>query len=130
MHNLPGVGSRIQTSNVGYPTPHNRPATDIPYLAPRNELEAQLVQLWETYLSTAPIGVNDSLFSLGADSLLIIRFNAQIRARYSVELSIRNVYEMPSIAKLAEFISAANNLQQHARDIDITAALEMEEGEI
>lgn len=131
LHKTPGVDSRVQTNSSGSSTAHKRPVTDTPYLAPRNEVEAQLVQLWESYLSTVPIGVNDNIFSLGADSLLAIRFNAQIRSRYSLELSIRNIYEMPTIAMLADFIATANNLQQqHGKDTEINSALEMEEGEI
>lgn len=131
LHTIPAADSRVQTSSPMHSTPHNRPVSDIPYLAPRNDVEAELVQLWETYLSTAPIGVNDNIFSLGADSLLAIRFNAQIRSRYSLELNIRNIYEMPTIAMLADFIATANNLQQqHGKGTDINSALEMEEGEI
>jgi hypothetical protein len=43
------------------------------YLAPTNEIELKLVQIWESVFGTSPIGVNDNFFALGGKSLMAVK---------------------------------------------------------
>ena len=54
------------TSSPPPPAPRALPTA---YVAPRNELEAQLAQLWESVLAVVPIGMDDDFFDLGGESL-------------------------------------------------------------
>jgi len=50
------------------------------------------------------IGVNDDFFDLGGQSLMAIRTVARIRDTFSVDISLRNVFEQPTLGGLAELI--------------------------
>jgi amino acid adenylation domain-containing protein len=81
------------------------------YLAPRDELEAELVRLWEEILNSKAIGVRDNFFMLGGHSLLAVRCFARIEQRLSVVLPMATLFERPTIEYLAERIRAERALQ-------------------
>ncbi|GLQ87765.1 non-ribosomal peptide synthase/polyketide synthase [Dyella flagellata] len=68
---------------------------------PRNPRETWLCQLYAQVLGVKRIGIDDSFFALGGNSLLAIRLIGQIRARLKIELSIRTLFDAPSVAELA-----------------------------
>jgi hypothetical protein len=53
-----------------------------------------------------PIGVRDNLFALGGHSLTATRFVARVADTYGVSLPVHQVFVGPTIAELAEVISA------------------------
>ncbi len=70
------------------------------YQEPRNQLERQFQRLFEETLGSHPIGVSESFFDRGGDSILIIKLISRAR-REGVALTVRQVYDNPSIAGLA-----------------------------
>ena len=54
----------------------------------------------------APIGVHDNLFALGGHSLTATRFVARVADTYGVNLPVHQVFASPTIAELAEIVSA------------------------
>ncbi|HET8891758.1 MAG TPA: amino acid adenylation domain-containing protein, partial [Candidatus Angelobacter sp.] len=81
-------------------------ASDQEYLAPRNEVEKQLVEIWAQVLHLAPekIGVNDNFFELGGHSLLATQVMAKIRSRLGIDLPLKALFERTRVAQLAELI--------------------------
>jgi hypothetical protein len=74
---------------------------------PRNPVEAALAQIWGDLLaSQEPVGVHDNLFALGGHSLTATRFVARVADAYGVSLPVHHVFTGPTIAELAEVISA------------------------
>ena len=73
------------------------------YVAPRNEREAQLVQLWQTVLRREPIGVTDNFFELGGDSIISIQVVSRAR-RLGLQLNPRDLFEHQSIESLARVV--------------------------
>jgi hypothetical protein len=74
---------------------------------PRNPVEAAIAGIWRDLLDTeGPIGVHDNLFALGGHSLTATRFVARIAGTYGVSLPIHQVFAGPTIAELAELVSA------------------------
>jgi len=74
---------------------------------PRNPVEATMAGIWADLLDTTePIGVHDNLFALGSGSLAVVRFAARIADTYGVYLGIYHVVSAPTIAELAEIVSA------------------------
>ncbi len=63
-----------------------RPDLENPYVAPRDALERDLASIWEEVLGVQPVGVRDSFYDLGGDSLLVARLFAQIDARIGGDL--------------------------------------------
>jgi amino acid adenylation domain-containing protein len=68
---------------------------------PRSAAEATLCSLFAEVLGLERVGVNDSFFDLGGDSLLAIRLIARVRAALSADLPIRVLFRSPTPAALA-----------------------------
>jgi len=83
---------------------HPRPELADPYVAPRDETERAVVQIWQTLLGIEPIGVHDNLFDLGGDSLLAVQIASRVRETLHVEVAMRSVFESPTVAGLVEGI--------------------------
>ena len=74
---------------------------------PRNEVEAALAGIWSDLLATEePVGVHDNLFAAGGHSLTATRFAARVGDAYGVSLPVHQVFASPTIAELAEVVSA------------------------
>ncbi|AKJ04230.1 non-ribosomal peptide synthase protein (TIGR01720 family)/amino acid adenylation domain-containing protein/natural product biosynthesis luciferase-like monooxygenase protein [Archangium gephyra] len=70
------------------------------YVAPRNELETQLARIWCEVLGVERVGVDDNFFELGGDSILSIQIVTRA-GRAGIELSPRQVFQNPTVARLA-----------------------------
>jgi acyl carrier protein len=73
---------------------------------PMSATETQLRELWQTVLGTPRVGRNESFFDLGGDSLLAIRLLGRIRERWSVEFSMTELFDAPTVAGAAAHIDA------------------------
>lgn len=69
--------------------------------APRDPLEAELLELWREVLGVEEIGIHDSFFDLGGDSLSAARMLLQLRARSGRELPLAAIFDATTIAGLA-----------------------------
>ncbi|MDZ7268845.1 MAG: SDR family NAD(P)-dependent oxidoreductase [candidate division KSB1 bacterium] len=88
-------------------TRHARPNLPTAYVAPANELEQQIVELWEKLLGIAGIGRHDNFFELGGNSLLGTQLASQLRSTFQVELPLRRLFEDPTPAAVAAVIAEA-----------------------
>lgn len=73
---------------------------------PRDRWEKELVELWEHTLDVRPIGIQNSFFELGGDSLQAVQILMQIEERWKRTLPISILVEAKSIEALAEVIRA------------------------
>jgi amino acid adenylation domain-containing protein len=87
------------------PAPEMAP-DDARYVAPRTPTEAVLAGAWAQLLGLERLGVQDDVFQLGAESLVATRVVARIREVFGVELTVRAVFEAPTVARLAERVEA------------------------
>lgn len=83
-----------------------RPALDTPFAAPGSDLERRLADIWATLLELDEVGVNDSFFELGGDSLLFLRMSLAIEAHFQQPLP-PNYVHAPTIAVLARALTGA-----------------------
>jgi amino acid adenylation domain-containing protein len=74
------------------------------YIAPRNPMERQLASIWCEVLGIEDVGIHDNFFALGGHSLLAIQIKTRTFERMQVDLSLRLLFEAPTIAELAEEI--------------------------
>jgi amino acid adenylation domain-containing protein len=81
-----------------------RPKLDEDYLAPRTQTEDLLAGIWAHVLGLERAGVNDNFFEMGGHSLLATQVISQVRQAFQVEIPLRNIFETPTIAGLAESI--------------------------
>ncbi|WP_456320139.1 amino acid adenylation domain-containing protein [Mycolicibacterium sarraceniae] len=71
------------------------------YRAPTTAIEEILAGIYEQVLSVERIGVDDSFFDLGGDSLSAMRLIAAINTGLNAGLSVRTLFEAPTVAQLA-----------------------------
>ncbi|MCU0287192.1 MAG: amino acid adenylation domain-containing protein, partial [Acidobacteria bacterium] len=73
------------------------------YVAPKNDIEIKLVELWVDVLQTS-IGVNDNFFLWGGNSLKAILLLSKIHKNLNVKVPLAEIFKTPTITGLAEFI--------------------------
>jgi acyl carrier protein len=78
-----------------------------PHIEPLNEVERQLAAIWCELLDVKEFGVTDNFFDLGGDSLLAMQVLARIRRAFQVEVSIRSLFDGPSIDALGRAVEEA-----------------------
>jgi len=81
-----------------------RPVRDKASPAPRDDLERQLVQIWEPLLGVQPIGVQDNFFALGGSSLLAGHVLAQMEKTFGSSFPLALLYQAPTIAQLGTLL--------------------------
>ncbi|MDZ8023959.1 MAG: amino acid adenylation domain-containing protein [Nostoc sp. DedQUE11] len=74
------------------------------FVAPQTAMEKQLAAIWMEVLELEKLGINDNFFELGGHSLLATQVISRINKNLDVELPIRRIFELPTIAKLAKSI--------------------------
>ncbi|MDT4998431.1 MAG: hypothetical protein QOK12_536, partial [Mycobacterium sp.] len=78
------------------------------YRAPGNLTEEILAGIYAKVLGVERVGVDDSFFDLGGDSLSTMRLIAAINAALGVDLPVRTVFEAPTVAQLAPRIGESD----------------------
>ncbi|WP_250193353.1 non-ribosomal peptide synthetase [Bacillus velezensis] len=79
------------------------------YTAPRNELEEQLSVIWQEVLGTKQVGIEDSFFELGGDSIKALQVSARL-GRYGWKMTASDLFRHPSIKELAPLIRKAERV--------------------
>src|ERR1043165_1917149 len=87
-----------------------------PYVAARNELEAELSQVWREVLNGHQVGIWDNFFALGGDSIRATQLVTRVSKTFQTTLSLRDVFNSPTVADLAVII-----VQRQAEQADAGA---------
>ncbi len=75
-----------------------------PYEGPRTDLERELVQVWSQVLRVNELSVHDTFFDAGGHSLLATSLIAQLRATLGVAITLRDLFEHPTVAAMAAWL--------------------------
>jgi amino acid adenylation domain-containing protein len=78
-------------------------------IAPRNEVEEKIAQIWQQVLNIPSLGIDDNFFELGGNSLLATQVISRIRKAFGVETSLQNLFQAPTIAQLSQLIAVDNS---------------------
>ncbi|HKX31469.1 MAG TPA: amino acid adenylation domain-containing protein [Blastocatellia bacterium] len=81
-----------------------RQSMEAGFVAPRDSLELQLVQIWEQVLGVQPIGVRDNFFELGGHSLLAASLMARIQEALGRELPLSALFQGGTVEYLAAIL--------------------------
>ncbi|HZF13330.1 MAG TPA: amino acid adenylation domain-containing protein [Thermoanaerobaculia bacterium] len=85
-------------------TLHPRPHLRNPYVPPATDTERALAGMWQALLGLETVGIQDSFFDLGGDSLLGTQVITRVRESFGVDLALPALFELPTPAALAERI--------------------------
>jgi amino acid adenylation domain-containing protein/FkbM family methyltransferase/non-ribosomal peptide synthase protein (TIGR01720 family) len=77
--------------------PDSRPLTDV---------EARLASIWCELLHVDRVGLQDNLFDMGADSLLVMQAHERISRVLDARLTIVDIYRFPTIAEMARHLES------------------------
>jgi len=83
------------------------------YVAPRTELEQQVVLVWQNVLKVARVGIHDDFFKLGGNSILVIQVIARLQEKLNMKLQIADLFHLKTINNILEkhkHSSTANEL--------------------
>ncbi len=78
----------------------SRPPLDIQYVAPRNNFENKMADIWEDVLGLDCVGIQDNFFDLGGDSVLSIQIVTKAN-KSGFRFSVRQFFASPSISELS-----------------------------
>lgn len=97
------ANGKVDKNNL--PEPENvRPELDQLFVAPRNELEALIVSVWQEQMGVDRVGVDDNFLDLGGHSLVAIQILNRLRQAINASISFRDFLQAGTVAGLARII--------------------------
>lgn len=97
------------------PEPNLSIVTESIYVAPRNESESKLVDIWKKVLKAEKVGIEEDFFELGGNSLLVMRMLTHLRNEFKVEISIVEFFTTTNIKDLSLLLSEKENTNSAAQ---------------
>jgi amino acid adenylation domain-containing protein len=89
------------------PAPDREAETAGQYTAPRTRVETLLAGSWAYVLGRERVGIHDNFFELGGNSILATQTVATIQELLPVEISLRTVFDMPTVAQLGALLEGS-----------------------
>ena len=77
------------------------------FVAPRNDTEKTVAEVWSALLNVEGIGADDNFFQLGGHSLLATRVVSRLRSIFGFDIPLHILFENATVAAIAEFIDSA-----------------------
>ncbi len=93
------------------PAPDEGQARQAQYVAPRNDVERDICEVWQEVLRRERVGIEDNFLSLGGDSMLSIRVVSMLKSR-GVFLDVIDIFQHQTISQLAEQVGRARLEQE------------------
>lgn len=85
----------------------SRPSISTDFAKPMSEIEVQIATIWRDVLGIERIGIDDSFFELGGNSLIALRIISRMQKQVSTDVSVLSIFESPTIRGLAQKTIAA-----------------------
>ncbi|MFJ5197135.1 amino acid adenylation domain-containing protein [Streptomyces sp. NPDC088394] len=92
--------------------PAPRQSADTAGRAPRGPVEEVLCGLFAEVLGLPSVTIDDHFFNLGGHSLLATRLISRIRQAFGVQITVRDLFQGPTVAALAEYVEAGGDAVQ------------------
>jgi acyl carrier protein len=72
---------------------------------PLSDVERSVARIWAELLEVPSVGAHDNFFEIGGHSLKAGSLVSRMRAEFGVDLSLRMVFDFPTVAELAALIA-------------------------
>ena len=120
VESLPPTNGKLNRNEL--PNPGNsRPKLTVAYLAPRNDVEKMLSNIWCDVLSLDEVGRDDNFFELGGHSLAASRVISRVIQAFQLELPIKALFDAPTVATMATIV--AQNQTKRASNAELVRLL-------
>lgn len=86
-----------------FPEPKQNPIKKASIL-PRNAREQKIANIWAKVLQKSEVGINENFFDEGGDSLNAIKLISQLRREFGTKISLRTIFESPTIIQLSSLL--------------------------
>jgi natural product biosynthesis luciferase-like monooxygenase protein len=84
--------------------------------APASELEKTIAAIWQDVLGLPQVGTGDNFFDLGGHSLLVVQVQRRLREACGREVSITDMFRLPTIKALAAHLGGAETQPNAVND--------------
>lgn len=74
------------------------------YMAPRNDLERKLTEIWAKVLDVERVGVKDNFFQLGGHSLLALRLISRIKELTGQTIPLATLFKAQTVESMADML--------------------------
>ena len=89
------------------------------YLAPRNEIEQAIADIWSEVLTLNDIGIYDNFFELGGRSLAMMRVYNKLRDLFNLEITAMELFQSPTIEEMAKYPKLLSNFPLQSTSTNI-----------
>jgi acyl carrier protein len=89
------------------------------YQAPQGETEKIIAAVLAQVLGVERIGRDDNFFDLGCNSLLTLQVIARLEAQMEIKLSVRDVFDKPTLAALASWIDTTCRVSDPENELEV-----------
>ncbi len=86
------------------------------FVAPQNDLEKSIAEIWQQVVGTNRVGVNDNFFEIGGTSLKGVQLVALLKKRLNLEISIVNLFENPTISSMVQGFQGGDEVTQKSAE--------------
>ncbi len=99
------LGSPGEQTSPG--APYVRSDLSTVYVAPRNETEQELTEIFQEFFGIDQVGIDDDFFELGGDSLKAMILVARINKNFHVKIPLGEIFRRATIKEMASLIPGA-----------------------
>lgn len=90
-------------------------------VAPRNDIEQQLVAIWQALLGLKQVSIEDNFFHIGGDSILSIQLVSKLR-QVGFSLQVKTIFDFPLLMQLADKLTQECEVTIKAEQGELTGA--------
>ena len=75
-------------------------------VVPRNDLEKEMIAIWEEILSRKNIGIEDNFFDVGGNSLNVVRLRRMLKERLDISINIADLFNHTTITAVSKLVNS------------------------
>ncbi|WP_193343375.1 non-ribosomal peptide synthetase, partial [Pseudoalteromonas luteoviolacea] len=110
------------------PAPEDSAMQEQVYVAPQNDTQTLLCDVWQQVLQVSQVGIKDNFFSIGGDSILSIRIVSLLK-EHGITLGIQDLFTYQTVEALAAHVATLTEQVEHTEELAPFALLTAQERE-
>jgi acyl carrier protein len=112
LENLPlTFNGKLDKKSLPGPDAINRPA-DIEFIAPANEIEEKVLDIWRMILQRENIGVKDVFFDIGGNSLKLVMLHKKLSQAFPGKIALTDLFDQTTIQKISNYLRRDTSAEQ------------------